>query len=455
MRVAGTVRGLGTGMGAGSGAVALPTDGWGPRRAARPAGSVGPVSSDAESDHPQPRTTAQLLTDRAFGPWFAGLLTSNAGNWLFNVTAAVVVFRLSGSALQVGLVSVAQFVPLVLLGPFAGSWLDRFDRRRILLASQLMSASAATTLAVASVVVGVDAFPGAWPVLLSAFGIGLGQAVAAPALNAVVPSLVPDADLESAVALTSLTFNVGRALGPAVSGVLLAVTGPEVAFVANAISFLALIAALLVIRTHPRPRRDEGDRSVRAGLRYVRSDRQTLLLLLGVAAVGASADPAITLSPPMAAELGGGDTLTAVFVSAFGIAAAPAALLAGRLTRDRGGWRIAATGGLIVATGLATVAVSPVAWVAVLGFGVMGVGFVLGVTGFTTMLQRRVPDELRGRVLALWSVAFLGNRPLAAALDGAASDAVGPRWAMLLAIAVALGGVLVARRLRERSRESA
>ena len=403
----------------------------------------------AESAQPQPRTTVQLLTDRTFGPWFVGLLTSNAGNWLFNVTAAVVVFRLSGSALQVGLVSVAQFVPLVVLGPFAGAWLDRFDRRRILLASQVVSASAASALAIAAVVVGVDAFPGAWPVLLCAFGIGLGQAVAAPALNALVPALVPDADLESGVALTSLTFNVGRALGPAVSGLLLAVSGPEVAFVANAGSFLVLIAALLVIRTQPRPGPEAGDRSVRAGLRYVRSDRPALLLLLGVAAVGASADPAITLSPPMSAEFEGGDPLTAAFVSAFGIAAAPTSLIAGRLTRAWGGWRIAAAGGLITASGLATVALSPAAWVAVLGFGLTGSGFVLGVTGFTTLLQRRVPEELRGRVFALWSVAFLGNRPLVAAIDGAASDAFGPRWAMLFAIAVALSGVLVARRLRD------
>jgi MFS family permease len=408
------------------------------------------VTDPTEPERPPPRTTVQLLTDRTFGPWFAGLLVSNSGNWLFNVTAAVVVFQLSGSALQVGLVSVAQFVPLVLIGPFAGALLDRFDRRRILLASQLVSVSAASALAIAAVVLGVEAFPGAWPVILAAAGIGVGQAVAAPALNALVPALVDDVDLESAVALTSLTFNVGRALGPAASGVVLATLGPEVAFVANAVSFLALIGALLVIRIAPRRSEPGGDRSVRAGLRFVRADRTTLLLLLGVAAVGASADPAITLSPPMAAELGGGDTLTAVFVSAFGIAAAPAALLAGRLTRSRGGWRIAAIGGLTTATGLGTVAVAPVAWVAVLGFGLTGTGFVLGVTGFTTMLQRRVPDELRGRVMALWSVAFLGNRPFAAAVDGALSDALGPRPAMGLAIAIAIGGALVALRLRDR-----
>lgn len=407
------------------------------------------MTNDPEPPRQRPRSTAQLLTDRTFGPWFAGFLLSNAGNWLFNVTAAVVVFRLSGSALQVGLVSVAQFVPLVVLGPFAGAWLDRADRRRILLASQVLAGSAAAALALAAALIGVDAFPGAWPVLLATFGIGLGQAVAAPAINALVPALVPDADLESAVALTSLTFNVGRALGPAVAGLLLATRGPEAAFIINVGSFVVLIVALLAI--HPRPRRatSPGDRSVRAALRHVRSDRPSLLLLLGVAAVGASADPAITLSPPMAEELGGGDTLTAVLVSAFGIAAAPAALIGGRVTRAWGGERVAAAGGLITAAGLAMAATSPVVWLAVLGFGLTGSGFVLGVTGFTTLLQRRVPDELRGRVMALWSVAFLGNRPLIATLDGAASDAFGPRCAMLLAIAIALSGVLVARRLRD------
>jgi MFS family permease len=171
-------------------------------------------------------------------------VVSNSGNWLFNVTAAVVVFQLSGSALLVGPVSVAQFLPLVLLGPFAGALSDRLDRRRCCSASQAFSASAAARWARR----GRDR-RGRLPRRVAgdpaAFGIGIGQAVAAPALNALVPALVDDVDLEGAVALTSVTFNVGRALGPATSGLLLATLGAEVAFVANAVSFLALIAALL------------------------------------------------------------------------------------------------------------------------------------------------------------------------------------------------------------------
>ncbi len=404
-----------------------------------------------DADRHVPRTTRQLLTDHTFGPWFWGLLVSNSGNWLFNVTAAVVVFELTGSALQVGLVSIAQFLPLVLVSPFAGALSDRVDRRKLLLVSVLVSAAAATALAVAALAVGLEAFGGAWPVITAAAGVGIGQAVAIPSLTALVPDLVEDVDLESGIALTSLTFNVGRALGPAASGVVLATFGAEVAFAVNAASFLALIVALLVIRIRERAAvATTADRSVRAGIRYVRADRVVLLLLVAVGATGFAADPMITLAPPLAAEVGGGGTLVAILVSAFGIAAAPASIVSGRLQRRLGSLTVGGIGTGAMAAGLTAAAVAPVAAAMVVGFALTGAGFVLALTGFTSVLQRRIPDELRGRIMALWSVAFLGNRPFAAALDGAAADLVGVRWAMSIAIAVALGGVVVARILQRR-----
>lgn len=395
-----------------------------------------------------PRSNRELLTDRTFGPWFWGNLVSNSGNWLFNVTAAVVVFQLTGSALLVGLVSVGQFAPLALLSPWAGAVSDRVDRRKLLLGSQAFSATAATALAVPTLVFGIDALPGAWPVIATAFGIGMGQAIAAPTLNALVPALVDDVDLENGVALTSLTFNTGRAFGPAISGVLLATVGAEAAFALNAFSFVVLIAVLLVIREQRRREPRASDGSVRAGLRFVRANRTVLLLLVGVGTAGFAADPIITLSPALAANLGGGDTLVAVLVSAFGIAAAPAALASGPLQRRFGGDRVAGTGLLLMAGGLLGAAAAALPWMAVLGFAVTGIGSVLAVTGFTTALQRQLPDALRGRVMALWSVAFLGNRPIAAVLDGAAADLVGPRLAMGLAVGVALAGFVLTRRLR-------
>ena len=314
---------------------------------------------------PGPRTTAALLRDRTFGPWFFGNAVSNSGNWLFNVTAAIVVYRLSGSALQVGLVSVAQFGPLLLFSPLGGALSDRLDRRRLLLASQTVAALAATALAVAAVTVGIDRLPGAWPILLTAFGVGMGLAVASPALQSVVPSLVDDRDLEAAVALTSLTFNLGRALGPATAGLLLATLGAETAFVFNAISFLVLIGVLVVIRPRPREEDAARDRSVRAGLRYVRSEPDLLLLLGGVMATGFAIDPMITLAPALAIEVGGGDTLAAGLVSAFGLAAVPAATISGPLQRSLGSLTVATGGCATIAAGLLLSAVAPAAWVAV------------------------------------------------------------------------------------------
>lgn len=392
------------------------------------------------------RSSRELLVDRTFGPWFWGNLASNTGNWLFNVTSAVVVYQLTRSTLLVGLISIAQFAPLAFLAPFAGAWSDRFDRRRLLLGAQVFAAASATLLASAVVVLGIDGLPGAWPLLAAAGGIGIGQAIAAPALSALVPGLVPDADLESAVALTSFTFNIGRALGPATSGVLLVTLGAGAAFVINAASFLVLIAVLLIVRA--RPREDtSSDRSVRAGLRYVRANRTALLLLAGVAAAGFAADPIITLSPALSDLLGGGATLVAILVSAFGILAAPAALASGSLQRRFSSPRVAGTGMLCMAGGLGLAALAFAPAIAVVGFGVTGIGFVFAVTGFTSLLQRQVPDGLRGRVMALWSIAFLGNRPVAALLDGAAADLAGPRAAMGLAITVALVGAWLAHRL--------
>jgi hypothetical protein len=125
--------------------------------------------------------------------------------------------------------------------------------------------------------------------------------------------------------------------------------------------------------------------------------------------------------------------------------------VSGRLQRQLGSLRVAATGSGLMAAGLVTAALAPAAGVTVAGFAITGAGFVLSLTGFTSVLQRRVPDELRGRVMALWSVAFLGNRPIAAAIDGAAADLVGPRLALVIAIGVAVGGLAAARALAGRT----
>jgi MFS family permease len=394
---------------------------------------------------PRPRTTRALLLDRSFGPWFWGALISNSGTWLYNVVAAVVMFELTGSALFVGFVSVAQFAALVVMSPWAGALSDRHDRRRIALLGQSFAFVASVAVTIPALTVGVEAL-GPAAILVATLAIGLGRGFAEPAMASLVPALVDDRDLESAVSLNSLTYSGGRALGPTAAGVLLVALGPGIAFAVNAATFLAHIAALATVRLRPQEA-PSGDRSVRAALRHVRDDRTLFVLLGGIAAVGFASDPVITLAPSLARLLGGGDGLVAAFVGTFGASAVVGGLVSGALQRKLGSLRVAKTGMITMAIGLVVAATAPRGWGALVGFAVTGVGFVLGLTGFTSLLQRRVPEALRGRIMALWMVAFLGNRPLAALLHGGAADVVGPRAAVGFAIAAALIGARLARRL--------
>lgn len=401
-------------------------------------------ASDTSSG--QPRGTGALLRQRTFGLWFAGNLANNSGTWLYNVAAVVVVYNLTRSAFQVGLVTMAQYIPMVVLAPWAGALSDRIDRRRLALASQAFSAASATALAVTVTITGADGLPGAWPVILASLGVGTGLAFSGPPLQALVPALVDDVDLDMAVTLTSLTYNLGRAFGPATAGVLLATLGAEMAFAVNALSFLALIAVLAVIR--PRDVRSIGhDGSARAGLAYVREDGVALRLLVGIGAIGFAADPINTLAPALADVAGGDGRLVAWLVSAFGVAAGTTVLLSARLYRRFGVATAGSAGGVVLATGLAVAASAPRPQVALLGFAVMGSGYVLGVNSFTALLQRRTPEYLRGRVMALWTMAFLGSRPLAALVHGSAADLLGVRLAFLAALSMALVAAVATRRV--------
>lgn len=382
------------------------------------------------------RSARALLRDHTFGPYFFGNLVSNCGTWLQNIAAAVVVYRLTGSTVLVGAVSILQFSASLILSPWAGALSDRFDRRRLLLGGQVLSAVSAGALAVWTALVGVDGLPGPWPIFATAGLLGIGFAISVPTMQALVPALVEPADLDQAVALNSVTFNLARAIGPAMGALVLATWGAAWAFTINAASYSLLIIALLVIRPRHDRQRSGGDGSVREGLRYVRGQPVLVMLLVGVAALGFGTDPINTLTPAMADLLGGGDALVGWLVSAFGAGAAGMAFGVGALRRRvaQGPMGIAGLG--ILAAGLAGFAASPTAVVAIAALTLSGVGFLLAVTALTTELQQRVDDALRGRVMALWGVAFLGSRPLAALIDGAVADLVGPRTAAATAAAL-------------------
>ena len=388
---------------------------------------------------PPARGSFRLLADPVFGPFFAGKLLSTAGIWIHNIVAAILAYELSGSAFVVGMVSVAQFGPQLLFAPLSGAMADRGDRRRQVILGRVIAAAGSGGLAGWIWLVGVDGLPGAWPVVLAALVVGIGFVIGGPAMNALIPALVRRDELASAVALNAVPFTIARAGGPAVGALVAASAGPASAFAIAAAT--NLIFALVLVPLPIRSRSDNGggaDRRVRAGVAHLRHDRAIFLMLVGVAAIGVGADPVITLTPALSATLGEGSTLVGVFASSFGVGAGIAFAFLSPLRRRIGLPLVSTTGLLLLAVGSAAAGASPTPALVIVSLGIGGAGMTMALTGFSTQIQQRLPDDLRGRVMALWSVAFLGSRPIAAAINGAVSDATSPRVAFI-AVAVVVG----------------
>lgn len=379
------------------------------------------------------RTSLRLLADRRYGPYIVGNFTSAVGNWFQNVAAGIVVFQLTGSNTLVGTVSVLQFLATLVLSPWSGALADRLNRRKLLILAQGISAAGAVALAIWVGLAGVEGLPGVWPVLAATGVIGLGYAVGISAMNALVPALVEPEDLEDAIALNSSSFTLARAIGPALAGLVVAAAGAVWAFGINALTFLPLIVVLSFIRPR-RVSRSAGDRSVRAGFAYIKERKSMLWLVLATLTVGWAGDPVNTLAPAYADLFGRDETFVGLQVAAFGAGAALMSMLVG-LVRSRIGLETTTrTGMIVLACGLVAFAAAPNEAVVLVALFVAGIGFLLGVTTTNSNLQHRLDEDMRGRVMALWSMAFLGSRPIAGIIDGAVADLVSPRVGVVTAI---------------------
>ncbi|MDW3215057.1 MAG: MFS transporter [Ilumatobacteraceae bacterium] len=393
---------------------------------------------DADAEH----GFGALLTDRVFAPFFFANSLSSTGNWFQNVAAGIVVYDLTGSNTAVGAVSIVQFMFTLLLTPWMGGVTDRINRQRMLFAGQAIAFVGATSLAIVVFTVGIDGLPGPWPIYLATGVIGLGAAVILPSLQAIVPALVRPRDLDRAIALNSMTFNIARAIGPIAAGSVIAAVGAKWAFGINAVSYLPLLVVLVLITprgdVEPAERPTDGAGSVRVGLDWIRERPSVVAVLAATLAVGWTSDPFSTLMPALADDLGGGDATVGLLVGAFGLGAALTAPTSDRIRRRVGRSSVIPLGLVVTSIGLTVTAAAPVTAVALIGAAVSGSGFLLGVTGTNAELQKAMPEALRGRVMAWWSVAFLGCRPLAALVDGGIADLVGVRAAIGVAATVAV-----------------
>jgi MFS family permease len=395
---------------------------------------------------PATTPTWRLLGDRNFAPYFVGNLFSNCGTWFQNIAQALLVYRLTRSTFLVGVVNFAQFGGVFILAPWAGRAADRYDRRRLLVVTQLGAVAVSLTMA-ALTKADVATAP---IVILLALAMGLTLAFAIPALLALVPLLVEAHDIAPAIALNTVTFNLARAVGPVLAAIVIKVLGIPWAFALNAASFLALIAALVVIRPRAQRRVVGALPRLRDSIAVVRSDPRLTAFFIAVAAVSLTVDPITTLTPGFSTEIfHRSDTLTGYLVGAFGLGA----VLAVRFI-PRGDLRLRtfAVTLAVLTAGMVAFGLAGSLPVALVALFIAGLGYLTTVAGTTTAIQLEVHDEHRGRIMALWSIAFLGLRPVGALIDGFVGHEVGLRPAVLLmaapAAAVAIGLAIVGRRRR-------
>jgi MFS family permease len=379
----------------------------------------------------------RVLGRRNFAPYFAGNLLSNCGTWFQNIAQSLLVYRLTGSAFVVGVANFAQFAGVVLLAPWAGGAADRYDRKRLIIATQVgammvtgaLAALSASGEGTVAVVIGL------------ALLLGFTTAFSTPALQAILPQLVEREDLGAAIAMNSVTFNLSRAIGPVLGAFIVARFGIPWAFGLNALSYAALIVGLLLVHPHGGQERPKEHPKLRESLRLVRDNRDLALLLVTVAAVSITMDPVNTLGPVFAREIfHRADTLAGVLIGAFGGGAVLASFLPGAHADTpyaRVGMMVA-----LLAAGMSAFAIAPALGIALAVLAVGGFGYLAGQTRATTLLQLQVSDSQRGRIMALWSVAFLGSRPIASLADGALASAAGARIATLAMTAPAWGAAV-------------
>jgi MFS family permease len=393
-----------------------------------------------------PGAAWRVIRSRNFGPYFVGNAASASGTWFQNLAGSILVFRLTHSAFLLGVLAFCQFAPVLLLVPWAGSWADRYDRRKLILGSQL----AAIVFSAGLAALAWDGRATAWVVIGCSAALGVTSAISAPAQQALITSLVGPSDVAQAVALNSMTFNLARAIGPVTAAAIIATLGIPWAFALNSLSYLALVAGLLLVSPHPQVLAARA--SLRESIGLIRAEPQLAMSLVIVMCVGFGSDPVNTESPAFAHTFGYSDTWSGAIVGVFGLGAVTAAfLVAGRVAGSQ--TRMAVTLGLL-SGGIALFALAP--WLP-LGFvflAIAGFGYLASNTSATTRLQLGVAESHRGRVMALWSVAFLGLRPLASLADGALAATIGVRGAGLVLAVPALAGAIVVARQRPRAPRS-
>jgi MFS family permease len=367
------------------------------------------------------------LAQRDFALVWVASLVSNIGSWMQTVAVGVLITDLTGRAGWTGLVAAAAFLPIGVLSPVGGAIADRVDRRRLLLGTAVAEAAFAAALAV---VVGTGrASAGLVTVLVLAAGCMV--ALGLPAFQAILPDLVPRQDLLAASSLGLAGYNLGRVVGPALAGLVLAAGSFTWAFALNAISFGAVVLALIVVRIpDPAPSDERGGLLARitAGARGAAAEPGCRLSILTIAVVALLLSPFIALVPAIAIKLfDSGETGTSILITAQGVGAVAGALLLAPAARRVGRRRLLVGNLVVLPLLMVAYAASPDLAVATVAILAVGMAYVGVLSGLGTVVQLRAPARLRARILSLYMVALGVVYPIGAVIHGAIGDRVGMR----------------------------
>ena len=391
------------------------------------------------------QNTFRALAGRDFRLYFLGQCVSLIGTWVQQVAFGWIAYRVTGSAFMLGLVAFSGQIPSLVLAPFSGALADRFGRRTVLVVVQVVQMMLAALLAVLVMLGDVSV----WMLVVSSLVLGVTSAIEMPVRQAFTPDLVHDrALLHNAIALNSVTFNAARLLGPAVAGVVLAWFGEAACFAINAASYVATIYTLLSIQPTP-PVGRAVKKSLAEGVRYLRHFAPARWVIVTVIVASVCLAPYTTFMPVYAKDIlkGGPDTLGLLMASS-GLGALSAALyLANRKSVEGLGIRMVAG---CCATAFASIAFAynHLLWLAIPLLVVAGSGTIIVITSCNILLQSMVPDDLRGNVMGLYTMSFLGVLPLASLAAGAIAHASSvPVVFVLAGLLLAVMGATLFRKL--------
>jgi MFS family permease len=379
--------------------------------------------------------------------FWSGAFVSNIGTWMETVAVGILVTKATDQAGWAGLVAAAGFAPGAVLGPIGGAIADRFSRKRIL----ILTTSLQTVLAGLLFALAVRGDPAPGVVVIIVLGGGCANAIGFPSYQSILPDLVPSDEIVAAVGLSSAQWNLGRIIGPALAGLVIAAGGDRwgfaIAFGINTVSFLAVIAVVAGLALPGRrvAAHTAGIfRSIGHGFSFAWREPglRTIVIYMGVSSLLAA--PFIALIPPMALKvLDSGDRGVSALVAAQGVGAVTTALLLGTLAQRYSSRRVLLWAVWSLPVSLIAYALSPDIVVAVVFIYAVG-GLYLGVlSSFTSIAQLRAPTELRGRVMSVLNVLLGGLYPIGALVQGWLSDNIGQRVtqagaavAMLVALAI-------------------